>query len=62
MCNHFDAEQIRFRAVNQRKGKTGKNELAQVGINCPTHFGMIEQKICRTSNFGFEALAQTRDL
>lgn len=62
MCNHFDTEHIRRHAINQRKGKTGKNEPAKVRINRRTDFGMIEQKIRRTLNLGLEPLPQTLDL
>ena len=62
MCNHFDTEHIGCCGVNQRKGKTGKDEPPQIRINQLTNLGMIEQKIRRTSNLGFETLAQTRNL
>jgi hypothetical protein len=60
--NRFNAEHIGRYAVNQRKGKTGKNEPVQVWGDGLTDFGMIKQKIGRASDFGFETFAQTGDL
>ena len=62
MCNHLNAEHIRCRAVKQREGKTGNDELAQIGINRLTDLWMLKQQIRYTSNLSFKALAQTGNL
>ena len=62
MCDNFDAQHTGYHALKKRKGKLMQDELAQIGINRMTDFGMLEQQIRRTPNLGSETSTQTRDL
>lgn len=43
MRHRFDAENLRGRTVEERKGKTRKHEAPQIGINGLTNLGMLKQ-------------------
>ncbi len=62
VCDDLDAQNIRCDAVIQREGEAVQDELAEMGIRGRADIGMLKQKIRCASNFGFEALAQPRDL
>lgn len=61
VCDDFDAENVGCNAVIERKGKAVQDELAQDRVGRRPDLRMLEQKIRCASNFGLEALAQTRD-
>jgi hypothetical protein len=43
MCHHFDSENVRGRAIDERKGKPGQYEAPELRVNGLTDLGMLKQ-------------------